>query len=124
MLSWVKSLFDSSAVPGSNSETQSVGPSNAARASAVFPVTYETVLSDLCQWISANSDLGLSSNQLDANLHIYDCGYVDSIRAAELLAHIQTTYQLLIPEADLVGDLFSLNAIAREICSRAEVGRI
>ena len=56
---------------------------------------------------------------LDVCAHLLDSGYVDSLSATELLAEIERRYQVRIGEMDLVGRLCTLEALAREVESRA-----
>lgn len=49
--------------------------------------------------------------------HLYDCGHVDSIGGLALLGFIEDRYGVTIDEADLVGRLYSLDALARHILS-------
>ena len=117
MLAWVKSLFESEA-PASSGASMVVGAKPTPAAQLQGALAHGQVLDDLREWISAHSDLGLSAAQIDVNIHIYDSGYVDSIRAAEFLVHIQKRYDVQIPEAELLSDLFTLEAVAKDICVR------
>ncbi len=56
---------------------------------------------------------------LDLRAHLLDSGYIDSLSATELLAEIERQYKVRIGEMDLVGRLCTLEALAREIESRA-----
>jgi acyl carrier protein len=55
---------------------------------------------------------------LDVRAHLLDSGYIDSLSATELLAEIERHYKVRIDEMDLVGRLFNLESLAREIESR------
>jgi acyl carrier protein len=61
----------------------------------------------------------IPAGDLDLRAHLLDSGYIDSLSATELLAEIERQYQVRIGEMDLVGRLCTLEALAREIESRA-----
>jgi len=56
---------------------------------------------------------------LDVRAHLLDSGYIDSLSATELLADIERSYRVRIDEMQLVGRLCTLDALAREIETRA-----
>jgi len=56
---------------------------------------------------------------LDVRAHLLDSGYIDSLSATELLAEIERNYRVRIDEMQLVGRLCTLEALAREIETRA-----
>ena len=56
---------------------------------------------------------------LDVRAHLLDSGYIDSLSATELLADIERSYRVRIDEMQLVGRLCTLEALAREIETRA-----
>ncbi|MDP6981181.1 MAG: acyl carrier protein [Myxococcota bacterium] len=55
------------------------------------------------------------ANEIDHHVHMFDAGYVTSISAADLLAHIQTRYGLDITETKLIGPLQNIEALANYI---------
>ena len=61
----------------------------------------------------------IPAGDLDLRAHLLDSGYIDSLSATELLAEIERQYKVRIGEMDLVGRLCTLEALAREIESRA-----
>ncbi len=57
--------------------------------------------------------------ELDVRAHLLDSGYIDSLSATELLAEIERSYRVRIDEMQLVGRLCTIEALAREIETRA-----
>lgn len=57
----------------------------------------------------ADSDQGFHRD-----VHLYDAGYVDSAGVVELLAFLESTFQVELPDEDLFGDDFTtINGISR-----------
>jgi len=79
----------------------------------------EIVLGVLRGWISDNSELPLTVDQIDVDANLCDAGYIDSIKSAEFLVLIGERYGVFIPEADLVGKLSSLKSIVGHILASA-----
>jgi acyl carrier protein len=61
----------------------------------------------------------LPPETLDLRAHLLDSGYIDSLSATELLTDIERRYGVRIDEMDIVGRLCTIDALAREIESRA-----
>jgi acyl carrier protein len=57
----------------------------------------------------------LSLDGIDPDRHLFDHGYVDSLSAVMLLAHIEESYGVPIEDVELVENLTSLNALAARI---------
>ena len=57
--------------------------------------------------------------EIDDQIHMYDAGYLTSITAADLLAHVETQYGIDISETKLIGPLQNLAALATHIASNA-----
>jgi acyl carrier protein len=68
--------------------------------------------------VSHLSDGKLGIDAIDPKGHIFDCGYVDSFRSAELLSFIEKRFGVSIPEVQLVGALCTLDAIARHVAGK------
>ena len=58
-----------------------------------------------------------SPEEIDVDIHLYDAGYLTSITAADLLAHIDARYGVDISETQLVGALQNLTALVRHLDS-------
>jgi acyl carrier protein len=56
---------------------------------------------------------------IDVRAHLLDSGYIDSLSSTELLTDIERRFGVRIEEMDIVGRLCNLEALAREIESRA-----
>lgn len=72
------------------------------------------VLSDLVRWI-VQRDGSLEADDIDSTAGMYDAGYIDSMRAADLLVHIEDHYQVIVSERALAADLASLATLAAHI---------
>ena len=78
-----------------------------------------TVLDFLRATVSRISRAHIPPESLDVRAHLLDSGYVDSLSATELLVDIERRYAVRIGEMDVVGRLCTIEALAREIESRA-----
>ena len=81
--------------------------------------TLEEILADLVIQISATMPDPRSPEEIDTRIHMYDAGYVTSITAADLLAHIDGRYRVDISETKLIGPLQNLEALASYIHSQS-----
>jgi acyl carrier protein len=86
----------------------------------VAPVGGPAVVLD---WLRATV-AGLSRDHLppaaiEVRAHLLDSGYIDSLSSTELLAGIERQFGVRIQEMDIVGRLCTIEALAREIESRA-----
>jgi acyl carrier protein len=78
-----------------------------------------TVLDMLRATVSRISRDHVPPDSLDLRAPLLDSGYIDSLSATELLADIERRYGVRIGEMDIVGRLCTMEALAREIESRA-----
>jgi acyl carrier protein len=69
----------------------------------------------LRECIAQLSDGKLTASAIDPRAHLFDFGYVDSFKSAELLSFIQKRWGVDVPEIQLVGRLNTLDALARHI---------
>jgi acyl carrier protein len=60
----------------------------------------------------------LSHAAIDPARHLFDHGYVDSLSAVMLLAHIEERWGVEIEDTRLLDELSTLDAIARHIHAR------
>jgi acyl carrier protein len=65
------------------------------------------------------SDGKLRPEAIDASVHVFDYGYVDSLSAVMFLAQIEDRYGVRIDDVDLVERYNTLAAIADYICQGA-----
>lgn len=77
--------------------------------------TYEDVLQSLCSKVAEGSKGRLEASRLNPTAHLYDSGYVDSLRATDLITFVHKTYQVKVSEMKLVSSLSSLSALATHI---------
>ena len=79
----------------------------------------EAVRADLLAWVAANGAQPRPVEELHTDVSMCDAGYIDSIRAADLLAHVQQRYGARVPEVELVGRLSTLDALIAHIAGGA-----
>jgi acyl carrier protein len=82
--------------------------------------TQDEILKDLVDHICSTMPDPRAPEEIDTQLHMYDAGYLTSITAADLIAHIDARYGLDISETKLVGRLQNLAALASYIESPAD----
>jgi len=75
----------------------------------------EEILVGLKQQLAELSEGKLDARTIEAQGHLFDYGYVDSLSAVMFLAHIEETYGVHIEDLDLVEKYTTLDAIARHI---------
>lgn len=127
MIKFLKSIFSAKAADASADQVEATpagavthGGADTAEASpnASAPVrgfTREQILSDLVAQICATMPDPRPAEEIDTRVHMYDAGYVTSITAADLLAHIDARYGVDISETKLIGPLQNLEALASHI---------
>jgi methoxymalonate biosynthesis acyl carrier protein len=72
----------------------------------------EEYLQQLEQHIRERYEIEPDDDDFDADVHLFDYGYIDSIGATALIAHIEKTYGIQVTNQDLM--LYSMNTV-REI---------
>jgi acyl carrier protein len=77
------------------------------------------VVESLRECLARSSDGKLEDAQIDVRGHLFDSGYLDSLRSADLIAFVESRYRVRIDERELVGRLCTLEALAREIQGRS-----
>jgi acyl carrier protein len=81
--------------------------------------TREQIITDLVAQVCTTMPDPRPFEEIDTNIHMYDAGYVTSITAADLLAHIESRYGVDISETKLIGPLQNLEALATHIESES-----
>ncbi len=129
MKKFLKSLFGGGESADAGERDSGAGPSEggsasggareaaAPGASAGGELSVEAIVEDLVGQICSTMPDPRPANEIDHHVHMFDAGYVTSISAADLLAHIQTRYGLDITETKLIGPLQNLEALANYIKS-------
>ena len=79
----------------------------------------DAVRADLLAWVAENGAQPRPVEELHTDVSMCDAGYIDSIRAADLLAHVQQRYGARVPEVELVGRLATLDALIAHIAGGA-----
>ena len=59
----------------------------------------------------------LTGVTIDPEAGLLDAGYLDSLSATELLSHVEEVYGVYVAADRLVGDLYSLRALADGIAN-------
>jgi methoxymalonate biosynthesis acyl carrier protein len=72
----------------------------------------EELLHELEQHIRERYEIAEDDDDFDADVHLFDYGFIDSIGATALIAYIETTYGIQVTNQDLM--LYPLNTV-REI---------
>jgi len=122
MKNFLKSLFGGGG-DGEASEAGAAPPAEAAPASppqenavseaaAASELPVGAIVDDLVTHIRSTMPDPRPVEEIDLEVHMFDAGYVTSISAADLLAHIQSTYGLDISETRLIGPLQNIRALA------------
>ena len=116
----LRSLFGSSSAPGE--EGRAPDSPVGARAGRGAPEGAEglaaaDVLAELQDYVRESLPDGLDGGEIEADVNMFDAGFVNSISGAELLAHIESRYDVRIAESELIGRLDNLGAIARHVAS-------
>jgi acyl carrier protein len=78
-----------------------------------------SIVADLREVVVRLSEGRLSPEAVDPGAHLFECGYIDSFKSAELLTHIQRRYGVEVPEVQLSARFNNLTALARLIADRA-----
>lgn len=80
----------------------------------------QEVDSKLVQYFASNFPLGGDVSALDPGASLLEAGVIDSTGVLELLSFIESEFDLVVPDEDLVPENFdSLDAIGRYIAERA-----
>ncbi len=80
------------------------------------------VLAELVDWI-CDQDGTLQPQQVDVTTSMYDAGYIDSMRAADLLVRLEDQYQVVISERSFETDLSSLDRLAAHVSAQLAAQR-
>jgi D-alanine--poly(phosphoribitol) ligase subunit 2 len=57
----------------------------------------------------------LAASQIDADAHLFDYGYVNSLSAVMFLAHVAERHGVEIEDVELIEEVTTLRAVARRI---------
>jgi methoxymalonate biosynthesis acyl carrier protein len=74
----------------------------------------QDVLQELEEHIRTRYEIEEDDDDFDADVHLFDYGYIDSIGATALIAHIEKTYDIQVTQQDLM--LHPMNTV-REIAA-------
>ncbi|KIL35342.1 phosphopantetheine attachment protein [Gordoniibacillus kamchatkensis] len=74
----------------------------------------EELLQQLEDYIRERYEIDENDEDFDADVHLFDYGYIDSIGATALIAHIEKTYGIQVTQQDLM--LHPMNTV-REIAT-------
>lgn len=83
----------------------------------------EAIEQDVRRFITDNFPLGGSGSELAGSDSLLEVGVIDSVGVLELIEHVESTYDLQIPDADVLPEnLDSIDAIARYVAKRLNAG--
>ena len=83
----------------------------------------EAIEKDVRRFITDNFPLGGSGHELAGSDSLLEVGVIDSVGVLELIEHVESTYDLQIPDADVLPEnLDSIDAIARYVANRLNAG--
>ncbi len=71
-----------------------------------------TILNDLRSKVAALSEGRIAASAIDPSMPMLECGYIDSLTAVMLLAHIEETWEVEIDETELLQTAPTLQGIA------------
>ena len=75
----------------------------------------QAIVDALRRYLVELSEQRLAYGEIDPDRHLFDHGYVDSLSAVMLLAHIEEHWGIQIEDVELVESLTSVNALAARI---------
>jgi acyl carrier protein len=76
---------------------------------------------DVRQFITENFPLGGSGLELKGSDSLLEVGVIDSVGVLELIEHLEATYELQIPDADVLPEnLDSIDAITQYVSRRLD----
>lgn len=68
----------------------------------------EQIVEQLYEWIRDRFEIG-DDPEYTTDAHLFDYGFVDSLDATEILAHIEDEYEIEVTQKDLV--LYPMNTV-------------
>jgi acyl carrier protein len=85
--------------------------------------THDAIEDDVRRFITENFPLGGGGHELAGSDSLLEVGVIDSVGVLELIEHVESTYDLQIPDADVLPEnLDSIDAIARYVVRRLDTG--
>jgi acyl carrier protein len=103
-------------------EPNAPAASAAVEPSGPAPTDAEAIQRELRECLARLSEGKLAADAIDPRSHLFDFGYLDSFRSAELLAFVERRFGVQVPEMQLVGKLCTVDALSRHI-GESGVGR-
>lgn len=80
-------------------------------------MTKDEVASRVETFIRARSRVSPDDRRFTRQINLWEGGYVDSIGVVELIAHIETTFEVALPDESLFDpDFANVDGIARIVC--------
>jgi acyl carrier protein len=87
----------------------------APREGGEAPSGVDAIAAELCGELARLSEGRLALEAIDERAHIFDHGYLDSFRSAELIVYLERRFGVRVAEVELVGRLCTVRAIAEHI---------
>ena len=79
----------------------------------------EEIVAALREVVAELSEGKLAAAQIDADAHLFDYGYVNSLSAVMFLAHISERYGVEIEDVALIEEVTTLRAVADRVRASA-----
>lgn len=96
-------------------------PAQAASAGEVT-ASVAGIVDDLRRYIESKGRGRWAADEVDADINLWDAGYVDSLSYVEFLVYIEAQYGVSIPDVELTDRLSTLEALATFVSSNAKKG--
>jgi acyl carrier protein len=110
-MSWLGKVKQALAGTGREPEAPSAG--------AELPADRSAVLDELRALLISCSAAPLASEHIDVDGDLFELGYVDSVTAASFVDQVERRFGITISDAELVGRLHCLKAIAERLAPDA-----
>ncbi|MBW2278179.1 MAG: acyl carrier protein [Deltaproteobacteria bacterium] len=76
----------------------------------------------LQEQVARSSQGEFSADSIPSDAPLFDEAYIESVSSVELVSFIEETYGVRIEEVALVGDLASVDALAKHIFAQCQTG--
>lgn len=81
--------------------------------------TIESIAEALERFIAHEFRIPASDHSFHRDAHLYESGFVDSVGVVELIAFLESTFDVKLEDEDLFGDAFTtINGISAVVCQR------
>jgi acyl carrier protein len=117
-----RSESDAPTQPHPQQEAPSASVSAQASSAGVPTASVAGIVDDLRGYIESKGRGRWSADEVDADINLWDAGYVDSLSYVEFLVYIEAQYGVSIPDVELTDRLSTLEALATFVAANAKKG--